>query len=107
METKMLTLTPETLNAITSEIEHTELEDGWSEGYELELKQGSCLIIVTYRALGEYVREYDYHSEVDYNCYENLSHTDFIDAEITNIEARDDDDELVSIANLNEIEYYN
>lgn len=46
METKMLTLTLATLNTITSEIEHTELEDGWSEGYELELKQETALMVL-------------------------------------------------------------
>lgn len=106
MSTKILTLTEETLNAITREIENTEVEDGWLENQELEVRQGQYAIFINYRVLGEHVSEYNYHSEVDYDCYENMSHTDFIDAEITNIEALDEDDEQATIKNLNEVKYY-
>lgn len=66
------------------------------------------MIFVTYRVLGEHVREYNYHSEVLYDCYENMSHTDFVDAEIASIEAWDENlEQAVDIDNLDDVEYYN
>lgn len=106
MSTTRLTLTKDTLNTITSEIEKTEVENEWSNDKELEIQQGSFFIIVTYMVLGEHVREYNFHSEVSYDCYENISHMDFVDAEITNIEAWDKDGEQVCINNLDEVKYY-
>lgn len=101
-------LTKETLNAISASIENAELEDGWSSEIEDEVQQGKFLIFVTFRVCGNYVEEYDYHSEVPYDCYENVSHTDFEDAEIVNIEAWDEEkEEAVAIDNLNDVEYYN
>lgn len=100
-------LTKATLNAISASIENAELEDGWSDEIEDEVIQGEFVIYVTFRVRGNYVEEYDYHSEVPYNCYENVSHTDFEDAEIVCIEAYDEDDEVVAIDNLQDVEYYN
>lgn len=100
-------LTKATLNAISASIENAELEDGWSNEIEDELTQGKYTIYVTYRVCGNYVEEYNYHSEVPYDCYENMSHTDFEDAEILNIEAWDEDDEEIAIENLQDVEYYN
>ena len=101
-------LTKATLNAISASIENAELDDGWSDEIEDEVQQGKFVIFVTYRVCGNYVEEYDYHSEVLYNCYENVSHTDFEDAEILNIEAWDEEnEEEVAIENLQEVEYYN
>lgn len=99
-----LTLT--TLKSIASQIEQSELEDGWLENQELEVKQGSCVIFVTYRVLGEHVSEYNYHSEVPFHCYENMSHIEFVNAEITNIEAWDEEKEdEVNIENESELKY--
>lgn len=99
-------LSPATLKSITKQIENSDLEDGWSNDQEFEVQQGSFIIFVTYKVLGEFVKEYNYHSEVLYNCYENMSHTDFVDAEITNIEAMNEDtDEPVEIENLKEVKY--
>lgn len=100
-------LTKATLNAISASIENAELEDGWSSEIEDEIEQDKIVIFITYKVCGNYVEEYDYHSEVLYNCYENVSHTDFEDAEILSIEAFDEDGEEVAIENLNEVEYYN
>lgn len=36
-----------------------------------------------------------------------MSHMDFVDAEITSIEARDENDEEIAIDNLGDVEYYN
>ena len=101
-------LTQQTLNAISASIENAELEDGWSDEMEDEVQQGKFLIFVTYRVYGNYVEEYNYHSEVPYDCYENMSHTDFEDAEILKIEAWDEEsEEEVAIDNLKDVEYYN
>lgn len=100
-------LSKETLMSITKQIEETDLEDGWTNDQNLEVKQGTFTILVTYRVLGELVKEYNYHQEVLYNNIENMSHTDFIDAEISDIEAWDDTkDECIEIENLNELQYY-
>lgn len=99
-------LTHQTLNAISASIENAELEDGWSSEIEDEIEQDDVLIFVTFRVCGEFVKEYNYHSEVLYNCYENVSHTDFVDAEIISIEAFDKEGEEVAIENLDDVEYY-
>ena len=100
-------LTKETLNAISASIENAELENGWSGEMEDEIQQGKFLIFVTYRVYGNYVEEYNYHSEVPYDCYENMSHTDFEDAEISEIIAYNEDGDEVAIDNLKDVEYYN
>ena len=100
-------LTQQTLNAISASIENAELEDGWSSEIEDEIEQDKIVIFITYKVCGNYVEEYNYHSEVPYNCYENVSHTDFEDGEILSIEAFDEDGEEVAIENLSEVEYYN
>ncbi len=100
-------LTQQTLNAISASIENAELEDGWSSEIGDEIEQDKIAIFITYKVCGNYVEEYNYHSEVPYNCYENVSHTDFEDAEILSIEAFDEDGEEVAIENLSEVEYYN
>ncbi len=101
-----MVLTQETLEAISALIDNAELEDGWSSESESEVKQDDVLIFVTYRVCGEFVKEYNYHSEVLYDCYENMSHTDFVDAEIISIEAFDKEGEEVTIENLDDVEYY-
>lgn len=103
-----MVLSTATLKSITRSIEHSELDEGWSDHQELDVKQGHYIIFVTYRVLGEFIREYNYHSEVLYDCYENMSHIDFIAAEIISIEAWDEDlEQAVDIDNLYEVEYYN
>lgn len=95
-----------TLKAITKQIEQSEPEDGWSDDQEIEVQQGHFCIFVTYRVYGRYMREYNYHSEVPYDCYEDMSHTDFMDAEITKIEAWDEEkEEAVEIDNEQELKY--
>lgn len=100
-------LSQETLMSITKQIEKTDLEDGWTNDKEFEVIQDIFTIFVTYRVLGELVKEYNYHQEVPYNNLENMSHMDFVDAEITSIEARDENDEEIAIENLGDVEYYN
>lgn len=46
-------LSTETLMSITKQIEETDLEDGWTNDQNLEVKQGTFTILVTYRVLGE------------------------------------------------------
>lgn len=99
-------LSTTTLETITRHIEQSEPEAGWSDYQEAEIKQDHYCIFITYRVYGEHVEEYNYHSEVPYDCYENMSHTDFSAAEITNIEAWDEEkEEAVEIENEQELKY--
>lgn len=99
-------LSQETIKSIQTQIEQTELVNGWTDEHRLEVYQGSYTIFVSYKVLGEFTKEYSYHNEVSFNRYENLHHIDLVDAEILNIEAWDYDEEMVNIENLNEIQYY-
>lgn len=99
-------LSQETIKSIQTQIEQTELVNGWTDEHRLEVYQGSYTIFVSYKVLGELAKEYSYHQEVLFNRNEKLNHIDLVDAEILNIEAWDYDEEMVSIENLNEIQYY-
>lgn len=99
-------LTQETKDFIVEQIENTELYEDVSKDNELEVEVGNVTIYVTYDVFANFVKELEYHSEVPYNCYEDLSHYEFDGAEITNIEAYDENDEEVKIENLSEVEYY-
>lgn len=99
-------LTQETKNFIAGQIENTELYEDVSKDNELEVQVGGVTIYVTYDVFARFHEEQMYHSEVPYNCYEDLSYYEFDGAEITNIEAYDENDEEVEIENLSEVEYY-
>ena len=77
-------LSQETIRYIQTQIEQTELVNGWTDEHRLEVYQGSYTIFVSYKVLGEFTKEYSYHNEVSFNRYENLHHIDLVDAEILN-----------------------
>ncbi len=102
-------LSKSTLEAITQRIECSDIEEsGWSYEHEFEVKQAPYIISVTFHVLAEFVREYNYHYEVSFPNYENMSHFDFVDAEILDIEAYNmTEQETEQVENLDEVKYYN
>lgn len=103
-----MVLTQTTLDAITKLIEESELTDSYSYDNELQIQQGQYTVTVIYNKFGSFVDEYEHHSEVPYDCYEDLSYMDFVGAEITEIEVYDEmQDEITSIENLDKVKYYN
>lgn len=101
-----MVLTKETLEEIMKVIENSNLSNDWEE-YETEISQGDKIISIRYRVLGKTIEDGCYHSEVLYNCYEDLSYMELDEAEILSIEAFDKHFEDVEIENLEEVEYYN
>ena len=103
-----MVLSQTTLDAITKRIEESELTDCYSYDNELQIQQEQYMVTVIYNKYGSLVDKYEYHSEVSYNCYEDLSYIDFIGAEITEIEVYDEiQDTVTNIDNLEKVKYYN
>lgn len=100
-------LSQEAIGKIEDYIDESELnEDTIDKKNYAEIEVGGILIMLTFVVFGHFVEEYNIHNEFAYNNIEDLSHFEFDGAEITEIEAYDEDGEEVEITNKSDIKYW-
>lgn len=99
-------LSQEAIARIEDYIENVEICDEVEKGNYTEIETNGVILFITFTVFARFVEDYEYHSEVPYNNIEDLSHYEFEGAEITEIEAYNEDDEEVEISNKNDIKYW-
>lgn len=101
-------LTKETIEKIKNIILETENNsyDDLSSDYDDEVTQGAFAIFFTYRMHADLVEAYNYHSEVSYNCYEDVSYSEISEVEIVEVTVYDEissNNDAVPVENLDEL----
>ncbi len=100
-------LSKEAIGQIEDYIDESEVNyDTIGKKSYAEFEIGDILIMLTFVVFGHYVEDYNIHTEFAYNNIEDVSYFEFDGAEITELEAYDEDGEEVEITNKSDIKYW-